>query len=180
MYVLCTPAASQQQMPGAVLLSPRLEARARRVEHLVARCVVQPKLLAERRHHLKQIVALAHAQREVVLRAEMRSYVKAGGGVVRSFVARGSPAIAAGLSHRIVSLLDACLALEPERRPTAAALLEHPWFDPTAEAEDEEEAVVYRSMSDAGQQVEELEGADALPPPPLPSRQAAFKGEHWE
>ena len=39
---------------------------------------------------------------------------------------------------------------------------------------------IYRSMSDAGQQVEELEGADALPPPPLPSRQAAFKGEHWE
>ena len=72
------------------------------------------------------------------------------------------------------------LALEPERRPTAAALLEQPWFDPTAEDEDGEEAVVYRSMSDAGQQVEELEGADALPPPPLPSRQAAFKGEHWE
>ena len=62
----------------------------------------------------------------------------AGGGVVRSFVARGSPAIAAGLSHRLVSLLDACLALEPERRPTAAALLEQPWFDPTAEDEDGE------------------------------------------
>ena len=83
--------------------------------------------------------------------------------------------IASSLSQRLVSLLDACLALEPERRPTAAALLEHPWFDPTAE---DEEEPVYRSLGDDDELV--IEGADAMPPPPTPSRQAAFKGQLWE
>ena len=85
-----------------------------------------------------------------------------------------------GSGSHSVAMADTAKGLCIDAAPVCAALLEQPWFDPTAEDEDGEEAVVYRSMSDAGQQVEELEGADALPPPPLPSRQAAFKGEHWE
>lgn len=88
---------------------------------------------------------------------------------------RAGSQIASSLSQRLVSLLDACLALEPERRPTAAALLEHPWFDPTAEDEEEQ---VYRGLGDDDELV--VEGADAMPPPPTPSRQAAFKGQLWE
>jgi len=105
--------------------------------------------------------------------------------------------VSSELSRQLVQLLDACLRLEPQGRPTAAQILECPWLNPGDDEEDDNWGPVYRSLadddderywaeadpcSDDEDEVGELviEGADAMPSLPMPSRQAAFKGGHWE
>ena len=129
--------------------------------------------------------------------------LRAGQGV-RDFVARfpAGRVIAQRMSDSLVQLLDDCMSLDPQRRPTAAQLLGYAWFSdpppaapPALAAEDSGGGAQYRGLSagddspqwrgSAGPQyrslgADEEPGLDDLPPPPMPTRQAAFRGEHWE
>ena len=124
---------------------------------------------------------------------------------MRDFVARfpAGRVIAQRMSDSLVQLLDDCMSLEPGRRPTTAAqLLGYAWFTdpppaapPALAAEDSGGGAHYRGLSagddspqwrgSAGPQyrslgADEEPGLDELPPPPMPTRQVAFRGEHWE